>query len=175
MKMKDIVKVADFFTIGNLLFGMLCIFYAINHKFIHAAMFLFIAMIFDFLDGKIARISKKVTEQGRHFGKELDSLSDVVSFGVAPAVFGYTLGLQSWWEIIILLFFTSAGMLRLSRFNITASYGYSEGIPITISGLLFPILFFIHLKTAYPIEYSLFAYLFLGFAMMSSRKVRKVF
>jgi len=45
MKMKDIIKVADFFTIGNLLFGMLCIFYAINSKFIYAAIFLFIAMI----------------------------------------------------------------------------------------------------------------------------------
>lgn len=174
MKMKDIIKVADFFTIGNLLFGMLCIFYAINNKFIYAAIFLFIAMIFDFLDGKVARISKKVTDQGRHFGKELDSLSDVVSFGVAPAIFGYTLGLQAWWEIIILLFFTTAGMLRLSRFNITESHGYFEGLPITVNGFLFPILFLIHLKTAYHIEYALIAYVFMGFAMMSSRKVRKI-
>ena len=174
MKMKDILKVADFFTMGNLIFGMLCIFYAIGHSFIYAAFFLFIAMIFDFLDGKIARMSKKITDQGRHFGKELDSLSDVVSFGVAPAVFGYTLGLESWWHIIILLFFTSAGMLRLSRFNITESQGYYEGLPITVNGLLFPILFILHLKTAYPIEYALIAYVFMGFAMMSSRKVRKI-
>src|SRR3989338_11208735 len=101
MKMKDILKVADFFTMGNLIFGMLCIYYAIGHSFIYAAIFLLIAMIFDFLDGKVARISKKITDQGRHFGKELDSLSDVVSFGVAPAIIGYTLGLQSWWEILV--------------------------------------------------------------------------
>lgn len=172
--MKDILKVADFFTMGNLIFGMLCIYYAISHSFIYASIFLFIAMIFDFLDGKVARMSKKITDQGRHFGKELDSLSDVVSFGVAPAVFGYTLGLESWWQIIILLFFTSAGMLRLSRFNITENQGYYEGLPITLNGLLFSILFFIHLKIAYPIEYALIAYIFMGFAMMSSRKVKKI-
>ncbi len=174
MKMKEILKVADFFTMGNLIFGMLCIYYSIAHSFIYAAVFLFIAMIFDFLDGKVARISKKITDQARHFGKELDSLSDVVSFGVAPAIFGYTLGLQAWWQIIVLLFFTSAGMLRLSRFNITENHGYYEGLPITLNGFLFSILFLIHLKTAYPIEYVLIAYIFMGFAMMSSRKVRKI-
>jgi CDP-diacylglycerol--serine O-phosphatidyltransferase len=174
MKIKDIIKVADFFTIGNLIFGMLSIYYAISALFQYALVFLLVAMTFDFLDGKVARISKKVTDQGRHFGKELDSLSDVVSFGVAPAVFGYTLGLQSWWEILVLLFFTTAGMLRLSRFNITESHGYFEGVPITVNGLLFPILFLIHLKTAYQIEYALIAYVFMGFAMMSSRKVKKI-
>jgi CDP-diacylglycerol--serine O-phosphatidyltransferase len=84
------------------------------------------------------------------------------------------LGLQSWWEILVLLFFTTAGMLRLSRFNITESHGYFEGVPITVNGLLFPILFLIHLKTAYQIEYALIAYVFMGFAMMSSRKVKKI-
>ncbi len=171
--MCNILKIADFFTIGNLICGMLCIFYAIAHSFMYAAIFLFVAMIFDFLDGKIARMSKRVSEQGKHFGKELDSLSDIVSFGIAPAVFGYALGLQAWWEIIILLFFTSAGMLRLSRFNITENHEYFEGVPITVNGFLFPILFIVHLKTTYPIEYVLIAYIFMGFAMMSSKKVKK--
>lgn len=174
MKIKDIIKVADFFTIGNLIFGMLSIYYAISALFQYALVFLLVAMTFDFLDGKVARISKKVTDQGRHFGKELDSLSDVVSFGVAPAVLGYTLGLQSWWEILVLLFFTTAGMLRLSRFNITESHGHFEGLPITVNGFLFPVLFYVHIKTAYHIEYALIAYVVMGFAMLSSRRVRKI-
>lgn len=174
MKIKDIVKVADFFTIGNLIFGLLSLFYSITGRWTPAALFLLIAMLFDFLDGKVARISKKVTEQGQHFGKELDSLADVVSFGVAPAVFGFTLGLQQWWHIIVLLFFVTAGMLRLSRFNITENKEFYEGIPITINGLLFPLLYFLQMKVPYPMQYILFAYLGMGFCMLSSRKVRKI-
>lgn len=174
MKICEILKIADFFTLANLIFGLLSIFYSINKQFTSAAIFLLITVVFDFLDGKIARFSKKVTEQGRAFGKELDSLADVVSFGVAPAIFGFSQGLQSWWEVLILLFFVSAGMLRLSRFNITINLGYYEGMPITFNGIIFPVLYFISLNFPYPIEYNLIAYAILGFLMLSSKKLKKL-
>jgi CDP-diacylglycerol---serine O-phosphatidyltransferase len=174
MKMKHIIKVADFFTIGNLIFGLLSIFYAIEQQFTYAVLFLIAAAFFDFLDGKVARVSKKVTKEGRAFGKELDSLADVISFGVAPAVLGFTLGLNKWYAILVLLFFVVAGKLRLSRYNITETPGYFEGVPITINAALFPVLYFISLYYSYPITYWLVAYLVMGFAMMSSRKVKKL-
>lgn len=174
MKMKDIIKVADFFTIGNLTFGMLTIFYALLKLFPYAAIFLLIAVLFDYLDGKIARMSRKVTEQGKQFGKQLDSLADIVSFGVAPAVFGFALGLQEWWHILILLFFVAAGMLRLSRFNVTETPGYFEGIPITVNGFLFPLLFSLWRFFPYALEYILVAYLIMSFAMLSSIKIKKM-
>lgn len=174
MKIKQIIKTADFFTIGNLIFGMLSIFYTINAEFTYAAIFLLIATMFDFLDGKVAHISKKITDTGRHFGKELDSLADVVSFGVAPAVFGFTLGLQQWYAMIVLLFFVIAGMLRLSRFNITSTAGYFEGVPITVNGILFPGLYFVSLSYPYPLAYNIIPYLFMAFAMLSARKVKKL-
>jgi CDP-diacylglycerol---serine O-phosphatidyltransferase len=174
MKIKHIIKVADFFTIGNLIFGLLTIFYAIELQFTYAVFFLLTAMIFDFLDGKVARASKKITKEGRAFGKELDSLADLISFGVAPAVLGFTLGLNKWYAILVLLFFVVAGKLRLSRYNITETPGYYEGIPITINGILFPVLYFVSLYYPYPIMYWLVAYFIMGFAMMSSRKVKKL-
>ncbi len=173
MKIKHIIKVADFFTIGNLIFGSLSIFYAIDKQFTPAAFFLFVAVAFDFFDGKIARVSKKITEEGRLFGKELDSLADMVSFGVAPAVFGYTRGLSAWLAVLILLFFVTAGMLRLSRFNVTKAEGF-EGIPITFNGIIFPGLYFLSVITVFPLTYNLAAYLFMGFAMLSTRKIKKL-
>lgn len=175
MKIHEILKIADFFTVGNLIFGMLSIFYAILGFFMYAALFLLIAVLFDFLDGKIARMSKKVTEQGKAFGKQLDSLADLVSFGVAPAVFGFAEGLQEWWHIIILLFFVIAGMLRLARFNITENQGFYEGVPITMNGILFPVLYFISLKFSYPVAYNLVAYSVMALGMLFSIKVKKIF
>ncbi|PIN79203.1 CDP-diacylglycerol--serine O-phosphatidyltransferase [Candidatus Woesearchaeota archaeon CG10_big_fil_rev_8_21_14_0_10_34_8] len=174
MKIKDIIKTADFFTIGNIIFGLLSVFYAINNQFEYAAIFILIAMLFDFLDGKVARVSKKITPAGRHFGKELDSLADIISFGVAPAVLGFTLGLQQWYSIIVLLFFVIAGVLRLSRFNVLEIPGYFVGVPITINGILFAGLYFLSLYYQYDIKYNLVVYLFMSFAMLSARKVKKL-
>ena len=99
--MRKLMKVADFFTIGNIIFGVLSIFYAISSQFKEAVIFMLIAVLFDFLDGKVARL---MNEGASEFGKELDSLCDLVSFGVAPAVFAYCLGLNDPISIIILVF-----------------------------------------------------------------------
>jgi len=98
------------------------------------------ALVFDVLDGRIARWRQKSSELGR----ELDSLADVISFGVAPAAIAYGCGMQGLWDRIVLVFFVVCGVSRLARYNITAvklsgggdKVKYFEGTPIPTSLLL---------------------------------------
>ena len=103
------------------------------------------AGVFDVLDGRIARWRQKTSAMGR----ELDSLADVISFGVAPAVIGYGCGMQGLYDRIVLAYFVACGVSRLARYNITAealSEGgdkvkYFEGTPIPSSLLLVMLMF----------------------------------
>ena len=97
-----------------------------------------VALVFDFLDGRIARWRHRASPLGR----ELDSLADLISFGVAPAVLGFTLGLRGGWDMLILTYFVICGVSRLARFNVTAAalsdsetgkVKYFEGTPIPTS------------------------------------------
>jgi CDP-diacylglycerol--serine O-phosphatidyltransferase len=103
-----------------------------------------VALFFDFADGRVAR------RRGEHspFGRELDSLADIVSFGVAPAALGYGLGLRGGLDIIVLIFFVACGISRLARYNVTAGQlsddtgkvKYFEGTPIPSSLVLVALL-----------------------------------
>lgn len=103
-----------------------------------------LALIFDIADGKVAR---RHHEQSP-FGQELDSLADIVSFGVAPATLGYALGMRGAIDIVILIFFVTCGISRLARFNVTAAalsdasgkVKYFEGTPIPSSLIVVAIL-----------------------------------
>ncbi len=96
-----------------------------------------LAFVFDALDGRIARWRKVASTLGR----ELDSLADVISFGVAPAALGYACGLQGGWDWVILSYFVGCGVSRLARYNVTAEtladggdkVKYFEGTPIPTS------------------------------------------
>lgn len=173
MEISKMLKWLDFVTLMNALFGMLAIFFSIKQAFNAAALFILIAVFFDWIDGKIAR-AKNLENR---FGKEIDSLADIVSFGVAPAVFGFNL-IEAFSQtknnaatILILLFFVCCGILRLARFNISKTK-YYEGVAITINGLVFPILYFI-----IPKNYAfflIFFYFVMGILMISSIKIKKV-
>src|SRR5687768_12677472 len=106
------------FTIGNMFCGYACIVYAMRGEFQTAAPFIGFAMVLDMLDGRIARM----TGTDSAFGIELDSLADVISFGMAPAILSFTWGLQPLgrlgWAVGFL--FVAAAALRLARFNIQA-------------------------------------------------------
>ncbi len=173
MKIYQIIKLADFFTIANLLSGVCSIFLAVTQHMTAAIFALLIAVFFDWIDGKIARLSKQ-TELQKLFGKELDSLADIVSFGVAPAVFGFVYGLQQWWQICILLFFVAAGMLRLARFNVTENKAGYEGVPITTNGILFPLLFGLNYILPISNYYFIAMYCVMAIAMLSTYPVKKV-
>ncbi len=140
---------ADLFTLGNACCGTLTIFlclgYIANDKAaeLWAAFVLpWIALAFDALDGYVARLDK---HRQSLLGADLDSLADIVSFGVAPAVLGYTLGLRGFWDVTCLTYFVCCGISRLARFNVTSAaltnqstgkVKYFEGTPIPTSVLL---------------------------------------
>jgi CDP-diacylglycerol--serine O-phosphatidyltransferase len=144
---------ADLLTIANASSGTIAIFLCLDYLATNRARFLWAAfillpaaLVFDVLDGYVARLNKK---RQSVLGADLDSLADVISFGVAPAVLGFTLGMRGGWDMLILTYFVVCGVSRLARFNVTASaladeqtgkVKYFEGTPIPTSVLLVIIL-----------------------------------
>jgi len=161
-------KVADLFTFGNAAMGLLAIMFFIMNRATTGAILILIAILFDFFDGKVAKWMKQQNE----IGKQFDSLSDLISFGVAPAILGFTLGLNSASAIVILIFYALCGLYRLARYNVTKSKGF-EGIPITISALIIVILSFFISFTEYT-AYVLALYAVLGLLMVSKIRVKRL-
>jgi CDP-diacylglycerol--serine O-phosphatidyltransferase len=142
---------ADFLTLANAACGVAAVFCAMKFiaaqstaYFFAAAALAPAAFVFDVLDGRVAR----KRQQHSALGRELDSLADVISFGVAPAALGFAAGLDGGWDWIALIYFVCCGVSRLARFNVTAeqlSAGgdkvkYFEGTPIPTSVVLTAIL-----------------------------------
>ena len=137
---------ADALTIANAACGTISIFLCLEHvatgndRLMWIAFLLLpAALVCDVLDGVVAR--KNGSRQSA-LGGDLDSLADVISFGVAPAVLGYTLGLRGGWDMLCLTYFVVCGVSRLARFNVTATaladeetgkVKYFEGTPIPTS------------------------------------------
>ena len=127
-------SIPSLLTVGNLFLGVIAIILVFNEKPDTAAMMVLIAMLLDGVDGRVARALNVQSE----FGKELDSLSDVISFGVAPAFIMYVVAFQelnpafAW---IVTALFPICGALRLARFNVISSApGYFIGLPIPAAG-----------------------------------------
>ncbi|MFF2484016.1 CDP-diacylglycerol--serine O-phosphatidyltransferase [Paenibacillus sp. NPDC058071] len=127
-------SIPSLLTVGNLFLGIVAIILVFNEKPQHAAMMVLIAMLLDGVDGRVARALNAQSE----FGKELDSLSDVISFGVAPAFIMYVVAfteLNQTLAWIITALFPICGALRLARFNVISSApGYFIGLPIPAAG-----------------------------------------
>ena len=135
---------ADWVTLGNAVCGTGALFSmltylqegAVQHVYYACALVL-AALVFDVLDGRVARWR----QQSSTLGRELDSLADVISFGVAPAVIAYGCGMQGLYDRIVLVYFVACGVSRLARFNVTAEalsdeggkVKYFEGTPIPTS------------------------------------------
>ncbi|WP_209542714.1 CDP-alcohol phosphatidyltransferase family protein [Variovorax sp. 1615] len=142
---------ADVFTLGNAACGVGGVFLAMAYMasqslthFYWAAALAPAAFVFDVFDGRIARWRQTHSALGR----ELDSLADIISFGVAPAALGFAAGLDGGWDCVALVYFVCCGVSRLARFNVTAeslSAGgdkvkYFEGTPIPTSVVLVGVL-----------------------------------
>ena len=139
---------ADFFTLGNAACGVGAILLGLQYMasgdrvdFLLAAALAPAAFILDVLDGRIAR----ARHQHSPLGRELDSLSDVISFGMAPAALGFAAGMQGGWDAAALIYFVCCGVSRLARYNVTAEelagdasgkVKYFEGTPIPTSVVL---------------------------------------
>jgi CDP-diacylglycerol--serine O-phosphatidyltransferase len=144
---------ADALTIGNAACGTIAIFLCLDFLATDSRRFLWLAFLLlpsallcDVLDGYVARLNPK---RQSVLGADLDSLADVISFGVAPAVLGFTLGLRGGWDMLVLTYFVVCGVSRLARFNVTASVledpatgkvKYFEGTPIPTSILIVALL-----------------------------------
>lgn len=141
---------ADWFTLGNAVSGVSALFSTMSylqygerwHLYLACAL-VALALIFDVLDGRVARWRQKSSAMGR----ELDSLADVISFGVVPAVIGYGCGMQGSLDRVVLAFFVACGVSRLARYNVTAEANsqdgkvkFFEGTPIPTSLLLVAVL-----------------------------------
>lgn len=124
-------SIPNLFSLGNLLSGVFSITFAMNGFYKMASTLIFLSAFLDLFDGRIAR-KLKVSNQ---IGVELDSLADVVSFGVAPAIIFYTLADPSWITSIAFILYPTMGALRLARFNANPTVGYFIGVPITFAGL----------------------------------------
>ena len=137
---------ADALTIGNAASGTVALFLCLDYVSTGSDRYLWIALLLpalallcDILDGYVARRNRR---RQSTLGGDLDSLADVISFGVTPAVLGFTLGLRGGWDMLCLTYFVVCGVSRLARFNVTAAtltdaetgkVKYFEGTPIPTS------------------------------------------
>lgn len=129
-------------SIGGMLFSL-------NGDCRMALVCLAISGLCDMFDGKVARTKKDRTEAEKRFGIQIDSLADIVCFGVSPAILCYRMGMRGLTGVAILLFYVLAGLIRLAWFNVSEEVRqdeteekrkYYQGLPITSMAVLLPLL-----------------------------------
>jgi archaetidylserine synthase len=178
MNIKEYMALADVFSLVNGSFGFLAIIMVTKGDLNLAAMFILIAVIFDSVDGWVARKSKRVDQFG--FGKNIDSLCDVISFGVAPGMLLYAASTSyfiPYINILVALLIVLCGILRLSRFNVQTNSGanFSEGkfigLPIPTTAL---ILGSFYLSGIFNIELALIMMAAVSILMISTVEYTKI-
>lgn len=163
-------------TFANLSFGVLSLLAVLKSNYIAAAVYIIIAALIDRYDGKIARRLNVSSE----IGKELDSLADLVSFGVAPAIlifhkFSFAdVHLLKQIGVILLLMYIISGSYRLGRYNISTFDGNFSGVPITIAGLILSVYSLVVPSKPVFLFVSVVLLLLLSVLMVSKLKLRKV-
>ncbi len=161
--------------------GMVGIYLSIlGHPF-GSIMCLMFSGLCDMFDGKVARTKKKRTYEERQFGIQLDSLSDLVCFGVLPALIGYSLGIKHTYLVPLVILFPLAGLIRLAYFNMLEIVRNSSkpvkeytGLPITSSALIFPFIYIFKkfIGTYFPLVYGLLLAI-VGILFISPIKIKK--
>jgi archaetidylserine synthase len=178
MDIKEYLALADFVSMLNASFGFLAIIMMYKGDLTLAAMFILVAVIFDSLDGWVARKSKRVDRYG--FGKNIDSICDVISFGVAPGMLLYTASTSyfiPYINILVALLIVLCGILRLSRFNVltnsSANLGEGKfiGLPIPTTAL---ILGSYYLSGIFNIEWALIMMTAVSILMISTVEYPKI-
>ena len=169
-KRKHVNILPTLLTIGNMYCGLLSVVYTINGEYQLAAWMILLGLLFDGSDGHIARLTKSTS----NFGKELDSLADVVTFGVAPAVLVYRSILGNFQHIGVFLVtvYAITGALRLARYNTQSGMVVKSftGLPIPGAGCLIASFVLLKLKYDYGLIYNYLALLIvlLAFLMVST-------
>lgn len=151
---RGVIILPSAFTLGNLFFGLYAVVAALRGDFAWAGWFIVFAATLDVLDGRVARF----TRTGSDFGAELDSLTDAVSFGVAPALIMILLYFQgSDWSWVIGFVYVAAVVVRLARFNVEQggeARRHFHGLPTPTAGMI--------LATHYPFSQTAFFQQYLG-------------
>lgn len=150
----------------------------------YAIMCLMLSGLCDMFDGKIARTKKNRTENEKQFGIQIDSLCDVICFGVLPSVIGYSVGMNSWLDIPILVMFPLCAVIRLAYFNVAEEIRQKktedvrkvyEGLPVTSVALIIPLLYSFSEDIGsklFPVVYGLAMFL-IAIAFITRFKVKK--
>lgn len=164
---QGIYLLPSLFTAGNLFCGFFSMISTYNGEYHRAALLVLVAYLLDGLDGAVARLTSTASQ----FGIEFDSLADVVSFGVAPAMLAYAFALTSWgtWGALAAGLFAVCGALRLARFNVQAVASdkrYFTGLPIpAAAGTIAATIFVYYLLGAQDGGAKSFVFLFLVYAL----------
>ncbi|WP_050637291.1 CDP-alcohol phosphatidyltransferase family protein [Candidatus Stoquefichus sp. SB1] len=125
---------------------------------------------FDSFDGMVARTKKDRTEEEKKFGIQIDSLADMFSFGIFPALIGYTMGLDSWIWFVIFALYAVCAVSRLGYFNVaeemrqketTEKRKYYQGLPVTSSSLIFPAIYLLRYFLTPMLTYSIYGWVML--------------
>lgn len=161
---------ANLITLCNLSFGGASIMATLNEEYSYSVLFIFIAAFLDRYDGKVARKFNQESE----LGKQLDSMGDIISFGVAPALLMYETILADFGMAgtLLTILYIGCGAFRLARFNITESNSYFVGLPITAAGTVLTVSYFLIPLVASP--FFLFLMPILAVMMISSFTLKKV-
>ncbi|MDF9408571.1 CDP-diacylglycerol--serine O-phosphatidyltransferase [Pelotomaculum isophthalicicum JI] len=130
--MSRIAIVPNICTAANLLLGVVALANTLSHNYTMSIILIILAALMDRFDGMLARRYNAASA----FGKEFDSLADMVSFGIAPAALMYSSVAGNWSlaGLVCFCIFTLCGGLRLARYNVSCTPSYFQGIPITVCG-----------------------------------------
>lgn len=167
-------NLTNIITLFNLLFGSISILYILRGEYSYAAICIILAVLMDSMDGRVARRLHTASE----LGKELDSLCDLVSFGVAPSILIYTQVFSSFntftarAAVAAALLYIICGALRLARFNVLNCKDFFLGIPITLAGALMAMISLF--SASIPDSIILVIMFILAFLMVSNLRVPKL-
>lgn len=141
----DYTVLLTYMSFASGICGIIC---AINGNPLAAVICLMFSGLCDMFDGRVARTKKNRTKDERQFGVQLDSLADLVCFGVLPSLIGFSLGIKAAYLVPLLIFYPLAALIRLAYFNVLEINRNSNtpvkcytGLPVTSSALIFPFLF----------------------------------
>ena len=166
-------SIPNILTFGNLIFGLLSLVMTFEGNYMLSVIFILLAGLMDRYDGQVARMLKVSSE----LGKELDSLADLVSFGVAPSMLIFilydfiSLGYLGY---VCFLVFPVAGAYRLARYNSTTFDNVYTGIPITMAGMLVALYALLNLNSPNNFPLTIIILIALSYLMISKFQIKKV-
>lgn len=166
-------SVPNAFTLANLGFGVISLMMSFQEEYKLAGIFILLACLADRYDGRVARFLNASSE----LGKELDSLADLVSFGVAPSVLifnVYNFSMLGIFGYIMVLLPPLSGAYRLARYNITDFDGKYFGIPITLAGLILAIFCLVTIRNPIHTNLAMLLVVILSYLMVCTHRFKKL-